>query len=282
MDFVELVSCGGKVWVRFPGLHPARDMSLNTPLLTANPVKGGNGMPLWSGIVLQRACALVLICLPRLTMSAFYNELLFIQEASKALTNEVDLALIELSKVLGKFRLHTQFGIALVHRHFELADDEQLVDLSNEEITVTSVFKNGLPDSHVVREYDLEVPFTPTIVPTSFIVRNSQLLPYEFTCIPHDKSTSYSHILTRVNGRFRCEWVEILERFGIVDRFGITALGSEKPRFRGEQSNTTIRQSVLRKELEFAENLTPTVWYSAGGKPTVCIACTHNDHSGSD
>lgn len=210
-------------------------------------------------------------------MSAFYNELLFIHEASKVLTNEIDLALVELSKVLGKFCLHAHFGIALVHRHFELAEDEQLVDLSNEEVTVTSVFKNGIPDSHVVREYNLEVPSIPKIVPTSFIVRNSQLIPYEFACIQHDKTASYGRILTRINRRFRCEWVAILERFGMVDRFGITALGSEKPIFRGEQSNTNIRQSILRKGLDFAENLIPTVWYSAGGKPIVCTACTHNE-----
>jgi hypothetical protein len=209
-------------------------------------------------------------------MSSFYNELLLLQEASKVLAKNVDQALLALCNLLAKFHLDAHFGIILVHRHFELGGDEQMVDLPGEaQITVTSVFKNGRPDSHVVGEYKLEIPSSPAIVPTSFIVRNAKLLQYEFSYIPEDDAGSYADLVTHINSRFRKEWVETLQRFEMVDRFGITTLGGGRPGLRCEESYTEKRVSVLRMVNEIDTALIPTVWYSDNGAPRVCNRCGH-------
>jgi len=209
-------------------------------------------------------------------MSSFYNELLLLQEASEVLTNGGDkAALVVLCNLLAKFHLDAHFGIILVHRHFELTGDEQMVDLPGEtQLTVTSVFKNGRPDSHVVGEYNLEIPSSPAIVPTSFIVRNAKLLPYEFAYIPTEDAGSYADTVTRIDSRFRKEWVETLKKFEMVDRFGVTTLGGARG-LRCEQSYTDKRVSVLRRVNEIDATLVPTVWYSDCGAPRVCGGCEH-------
>lgn len=60
-------------------------------------------------------------------MAAVYNSLPDIEEASSTLRDLDDGILRGLSHVLLKYELNTHFGISLVHKHFDLEDENELV-----------------------------------------------------------------------------------------------------------------------------------------------------------
>lgn len=213
-------------------------------------------------------------------MSPFYNTLLSIHEVSNGPSiSNVNRLLVDLSHLLVKYRLHYFFGIALVHRHFILAEDEQMVDLTStdSENIVTSVFKNGLPDSKVVDNFNLHVPSLPKVVPSRFLVRKSELVAYEFMCADEDRAREYSNLVNRITPQFRADWVAVAEKVGVTDRFGLAALVAGEQVFRREESYMKERLSIHRRKFNTPSECIPTVWYVGDGTPRVCRDCDHCD-----
>lgn len=214
-------------------------------------------------------------------MFPIYNELLTIQDAFKDLSIErINAVLIELSQLLMKYRLHTYFGIALVHRHFTLEDDEQMVDLTSGENIVTSVFKNGIPCGHVVTKFNLRIPSSLTIVPSRFIVCESGLLGYEYTCTDEQQAYVSNNIVNNIDSKFFSDWIDLLDRYGMYNKFGLMALQADELVFRREESYNMERLSVHRRDISGMSKCIPTVWYAGDGAPKVCRGCDHCDESG--
>jgi hypothetical protein len=214
-------------------------------------------------------------------MSPIYNDLPTIQDAFKDMSIEgINAVLIELSQLLMGYRLHTYFGIALVHRHFTLEDDEQMVDLTSGENIVTSVFKKGTPGSHVVTKFNLRIPSSVTIVASSFIVCESGLLPYEYTCLDEKQAHIGNNIINDIGSKFCSDWIDLLERFGMHNKFGLMALKADELVFRREESYNMERLSINRRDVNNIDKCIPTVWYVGDGAPKVCMGCDHCDESG--
>lgn len=218
-------------------------------------------------------------------MSQVYNGLPDIMEASEALSRLENGYLSELSQLLVKYGLQSRIGISLVHRHFTLAQEEQLVDLisAQGENVVSSVFRNGLPDNQIVKDYNLRVPDFPTIVPSKFIVRQSGLIPYEYSCVQKEQAKAFN-TLDRLDSAFITGWVETLERLGIVDILGLTLLeGTEGTSLSLEKSYPDRRVSISCQEVGEMGDYIPSAWYIASdGEPTVCWGCSDCISEGED
>jgi hypothetical protein len=208
----------------------------------------------------------------------YYNSLPHIQEASKALNDLDDDYLSLIDQILIKYDLQSSLGITLVHRHFLLEDDEQLIELkcSQSDDVVSSVFKNGVPDDQVLSGYNLLIPQYPTIVPSVFIVRQSGVIPYEYCCVEKEEANKlHFDILDRIDDEFCAEWVTTLERLRMVDKLGL-AIIDESTNGRVEDIYPNQRVSVYREYRvgERRDEGVSTLWTVAGDPKRSCNRCS--------
>ena len=221
-------------------------------------------------------------------MTLIYNELPSIDEAIKTLS-AIDLTrlLSELGQVLIKYGLNACFGIVLVHRHFILAEDEQMVELKDGEKLITCVFTNGIPDAQVVNKFNLHVPSLPEVVGSSLVVTKSGLLAYEYRCTTDSRAREQLEIMNGVSLDFRADWSDVLEKFGMENRFGLIALEDEDLRFRCEESflneRVSIHWDIVNRGSSDEPMETPTVWYASDlGHLMECRKCQHSDDGSED
>jgi hypothetical protein len=220
-------------------------------------------------------------------MPNIYNSLPDIASAAQALDCLEQGFLSELSLLLIKYDLQSRFGISLVHRHFELNDDEeQLVELSG----ISSVFKNGVPDSTILHEFNLHLPDSSMIVPSMFIIRDTGLFPYEYGCTGQNDAKVTNDMLSQIDDRFFSEWTDSLARQGLTDKLGLAIMqlstdGGLGPVRLVEQTYADRRVSVSRKSFdnEDMSAYIPGVWFvGPDSQPRVCYGCQCNSgHSGS-
>src|SRR5438309_323497 len=118
-------------------------------------------------------------------MASLYNSLPNIAQAS-APFRDVDCSVLwDLSTLLVKYGLTLDFGICLIHKHFDFLNDDELVaDIPDKtgESTVSSVFKDLQPDGDIVAKYNLQVPCCPQVVGSRFLLTGTDIIPYEFSC----------------------------------------------------------------------------------------------------
>jgi hypothetical protein len=153
-------------------------------------------------------------------MSHIYNSLPYIEETSHLLPSLQDSVLPEARSLLQQYNLSPLFGVVLLHRHFTLSDQEQVVDLPGPGTIVSSIFAAGHPNEQVIQEYNLRLPEEYTIVPARFLVRQQVLVPYEFKCISSEDEMEYL-ARRRVPEGFLRDWAEVLERNGAEGMLGI-------------------------------------------------------------
>lgn len=205
-----------------------------------------------------------------------YNTLPDIVSASLALGQHETGLVFELGKLLVSYNLQSRFAICLVHKHFNIEDEEQVVDLrsgKDTNLVVSSVFTRGTPSDRVVRKYRLCVPASPFIVPSKFCVSESGLIPYEFDCTEADSANPPDRD-TAVNGLFLTKWVQMLKRKGTTAPLGLALLGSTDAMIRRERSFPAERVNITTEGDEGIEKYVPTMWNIAeSGEPKVCCAC---------
>lgn len=120
------------------------------------------------------------------------------------------------------FGLHNEFNIWLAHRHFELSPGERIVEVRNQKLSVSSVFRGGEPDATLFHEYELKPPCSlQSIVPDTFLVENSGLLPLEYVCVDSTEAQKLVTGLSVVSASFLASWRDILQEHGVLDRFGV-------------------------------------------------------------
>jgi hypothetical protein len=209
-----------------------------------------------------------------------YNSLPPVEEASKAL-NEVEYDYLSiLGQLLIKYGVHSRLGISLIHRHFCLEDDEQLtrVRVRQSDEVISTVFKNGVPDSQIAKDHDLLISESSKLVPSMFIIRPSGIVPYEFCCIEEeDANILYFNTLSRIDDDFISEWATILDGWNMADRLGLAIL-SDNSTCEVEAMCSNKRVRIFRQcaiggdKTEYI----PTVWMATG---PVLQACQKDEHT---
>ena len=195
-------------------------------------------------------------------MSHIYNNIPLIEEAAVLLSTLQAFVVPQLKTLLNKYRLESDFGIVLVHRHFALKSaEEQVVDVNGPGTLVSSVFSHGRPDSQVIHDYNLDIPSPFSIVPAKFLVRD-ELVPYEYKCVPKDDENLYRLRTKRLPQKFLKDWYVILSRYRAQDKLGIIDLLTEEEIDGFEWTDTVRRLNVVttRTDSVTLENYIPTLW----------------------
>jgi hypothetical protein len=214
-------------------------------------------------------------------MATLYNTLPRVQDASEALEGLGQKPLTELGLLLTKYGLQRQFGICLAHKHFDLENNkEQVVDLkdTNGNFIVSSIFTNGEPDFVIVKNYHLDLPELPEIIPSKFLVHESGLIPYEYCCIRKEEDEPAIHI--NPDATFLLDWVGVLERSDMRDKLGLALLQDD--RTTGvERSYPSLRLNITTVMRGNITDYTPTMWHVGEGGEIVtddwCIACSDDE-----
>jgi len=208
-----------------------------------------------------------------------YNNLSQVEEAFKALNEVEDDYLSILSQLLIKYDVESRLGISLVHRHFHLEDDEQLtkVRVRQSEKVISTMCTNGIPDSRIVKDYDLLISQSSRIVPSMFIIHHSGIVSYEFSCIEkEDVNILYFHTLSRIDDDFISEWTTILDGRKMVDRLGLAILNDNSTcaveAICPDKRVRIFRQCAIEND---KTEYIPTVWMAAG---QVLQACQKDEH----
>ena len=197
-------------------------------------------------------------------MAHIYNSIPLIEEAAVALSTLQAFVVPQLKTLLNQYHLGSDFGIVLVHRHFDLKSaEEQVVDMNGPGTLVSSVFSHGRPDSQVVHEYNLDMPSPFAIVPSKFLVRD-ELVPYEYKCVPKDDENLYRSRTKRLPQKFLKDWYVILGSYRAQDKLGVVDLLTEEEIHGFEWTDTVRRFNVVKTRTDSItpENYIPTLWQS--------------------
>lgn len=209
-------------------------------------------------------------------MSHIYNRIPLIEEAALSLSALQIFVLPQLKSLLVKYHLEFDFGIVLVHRHFNLNNvEEQVVDVKGPGTLVSSVFSRGRPDPEIVRDYNLEVPDPFAVVPAKFLVRDT-LIPYEYKCVPKDQEVLYSSRTKNLPQSFLKEWFIILGKYYAQDKLGLVDMLTEEDIDGFEWSDSARRLNIVTTRTDFGKhvNYIPTLWQShANSTPARKCAC---------
>ena len=207
-------------------------------------------------------------------MAHIYNSIPYIQEAMTSLPVLQSAVLPLLNTLLAHYELASKFGVVLVHRHFDLIDSgEQVVDLKGPGTIVSSVFKNGQPDSQIVMEYALQVPDVYTIVPAKFIVRD-ELIPYEYMCIPKEEEPVYTLNTETVPIQFLREWNLILKSYCAEDKMGLVDILNVEEESGMEHTDPERRLNIVTLSEYIEEgSYVPTLWQPQGDPRLPARAC---------
>lgn len=207
-------------------------------------------------------------------MAHIYNSIPYIQEAVTSLPVLQSAVLPLLNTLLAHYELASKFGVVLVHRHFDLVDSgEQVVDLKGPGTIVSSVFKNGQPDSQIVMEYALQVPDVYTIVPAKFIVRD-ELIPYEYMCVPKEEEPVYASNTETVPIQFLREWNLILKSYCAEDKMGLVDILNVEEESGMEHTDPERRLNIVTLSEYIEEgSYVPTLWQPQGDPRLPARAC---------
>ncbi|KAL2694906.1 hypothetical protein Neosp_001495 [[Neocosmospora] mangrovei] len=130
-----------------------------------------------------------------------------------------------------RYNVTDQFGVALVHRHFNLGDDEILVDVNG----TSTPWQKPSPDDKTgsLRRYDR------SIRPQSWTVdRDGHLMPYEFFL---DEDSSGADEMQSVDPAFLAEFLALLTNLKLTGVLGLRLIrGSESRRIEVTERNANI------------------------------------------
>jgi hypothetical protein len=191
-----------------------------------------------------------------------HNSLPDIAEAAITLDSVDEDTFSALRDILSKYGLCSYFGISLVHRHFDLFDDEErLVDLVDRvgRNVVSSVFRNCVPNPQIVADYNLAVPEHPKVFGSMFIVDDLGLTPYEYSCTSEEAAIKYATTIQNLDPGFLADWLTVLKRERLCSKLGLALLeGSVAGGL--ERSYPSKRVNVVTFG-DLTGSWIPTVWH---------------------
>jgi hypothetical protein len=167
-----------------------------------------------------------------------YLELLDI-ELARNLTSAVYQCIDELRDVILKRYLHMDFGVALLHKHFDVSDDEYLVELGErdgwEQVTMP------LPSCELPIDQ-----LTPTISRVSLMASGeTEIVDLEFGLVDNVTSTTFN----TQDSAFFIEIADVLNRHSMQNRLGLANRGA----FLGSAEMVVVEHSSTDPRVLFCE-----------------------------
>jgi hypothetical protein len=138
-----------------------------------------------------------------------YNSLPGLSLASRSFQDTNAKAIIDgpIRDLFLSHRVHEEYGIALLHRHFPMEESKRLVEYHN----VSTPWETGGDTSVVTAKYD------GFIVPRSFRYREDCFQPYEFGFSTTNSSGT-------LNEQFTKDLALLLRRYGMDELLGLRVL----------------------------------------------------------
>lgn len=195
-------------------------------------------------------------------------------DISRKRLEEEQAKIPHLGDVICRHNLHRHVGISLLHKHFEMSDDEMLV----ERFIGERSFAVPLSESESIRA----VPYMWKAVKHSES-ESWVFYPLEFVECPDDK---LFETVTQ-NEVFFADMANVLSNLGVTDVFGVSVLHREAIRLTEdhtilENSNGRERrlnfQGVSKEKLSTELDLTRTLWAFNSSDGYTCNR--HDDCSG--
>lgn len=186
-----------------------------------------------------------------------YNQLPVLTMAAENLSQLEESVLPELATLLVEHNFHEQFNIWLAHRHFQLTNEhDRIVELGSEQLSVSSIFKDGEPDTALLHRYGLGMPEDATIVPDTFLSHDGCLVPVEYICLERNQAESHVYTTASVTKSFLNEWNEVLVHHGVMDRFGLVVRAhttSETPKL--QLCDSSLRVDITLDSMDCLDSV---------------------------
>jgi hypothetical protein len=144
-----------------------------------------------------------------------YHSLESLHRASELFkdSNAEELLDTKISALFLKYQLQDKFGVALLHRHFDMDSEEKLVENGN--VATPWAFHQSNDDL-----------FGGEVVPKSWMYRDQALHPYEFG---YNSEFEQTYPGAPDNGEFLEEFGKLLEENRLDGVLGLTAVGPSAP-----------------------------------------------------
>ncbi|EEU37828.1 uncharacterized protein NECHADRAFT_8754, partial [Fusarium vanettenii 77-13-4] len=156
-----------------------------------------------------------------------------LQESYEAFQSSGGQALLQshFRDLFARYNVTNQFGVALVHRHFNLGDDEILVDVNGTSTPWQKPRPNGVSGS--LRRYDR------LIRPQSWTADDDgHLMPYEFFL---DEDSNEADDLQSVDPSFLADFLALLTNLKLTGVLGLRLIrGPESRRIEVTEKNANI------------------------------------------
>jgi hypothetical protein len=206
-----------------------------------------------------------------------YNNLLEIDDCLPHVPDIEEQVIPGMIDLLKTYGLCEKVGISLVHKHWDLAnDDEKVVDLENDSHSVSSVFSNGKADRQVLQPWNLLIPENPEITPAKFIVRDNAMIPYEYDCVDFTEATYREERIQAVPAEFLHDFTAMKASCDVPEMLGLAVLPSGGVSEGWEVSDREARLNIVT----FGVNNSPdfesvtTVWWAGRDGRIRCRGCT--------
>lgn len=170
-----------------------------------------------------------------------------------------------------KYKLEKVVGVGLLHRHFDLYDNEMLVEF------------NDISTPWLTAECNISSISSSaggSVVPNGFYVSRGILVPYEFAFIPMSREREIdldAPILLEFAGKF----IRLIQDHGLENIVALRVL--QNPDVDGLLEMTKGRTNINLKPGQYSQELylkaTIAQWYfSAEGKTSKCACLPYSGH----
>jgi len=118
------------------------------------------------------------------------------------------------AQLFNKHKMTQKFNLVLLHRHGRLLSEQAMVDTNGTSVpwTVKHTFEDG----------DDYPKWNGAIFPTSWLVRDGRLMPYEFSFSPQNTSGTTSSRLGVADIAFVLDFVDYIEKHNLGRLFGLS------------------------------------------------------------
>ncbi|OAX85187.1 hypothetical protein ACJ72_00416 [Emergomyces africanus] len=174
--------------------------------------------------------------------AARYNALRSVEDVTEQLKANREI-LEELAHLLVANGLHRHYDIRLLHKHFEINDDERVVTFDGDNCKVSTPYNSeGVLSPQVMKEHGIERPVGNGVVFASdFLIDEGGAIPYEFAYGPHVPPE------VPLDQNFLLSWNSILRTHNMGGTLGLAVQdGVEVGGF--EESDSDARWSKITYE----------------------------------
>jgi hypothetical protein len=146
--------------------------------------------------------------------------------------------------------VYNDLAVCLIHRHFDMAPDEKLVEFG----AVSTPWMYRHPDENMMGG---------SIKPRSWLFTDGKMVPYEFGYNEHGKVVKYRDLVNKPE--FYADFYALLQQEGLTNMLGLTLLTERKQKGFMKVEKTFGRSNVVftMKEDDYAlteKDSVPAQW----------------------